>query len=133
MEGRSNIVLAGVNYPLVFGYLSTKTLQQDPNKAMYFTPDGGITDIGYAKIAYTGYQDYCLSYNVPVALSFGEFAKEFDKVMTSEGGVEIVSAIMKVWAESENVQDLIKQNEEKKSLMTEESTLRPLSESPTVS
>lgn len=133
MEGRTKINLGGVDYPLMFGYLSTKTLQQDPNKALYFTPDGGITDIGYAKIAYTGYQDYCLSYNVPVALNFGDFAKEFDKVMTSEGGVEIVSAIIKVWAESENVQDLIKQNEEKKSPIIVESTSPPSSELPTVS
>lgn len=135
MEGRTKITLGGVDYPLMFGYLSLKLLMGDKNRAMIFNDDGSPTELGVTKIVYSGHQDYCMTRNVEV-LPFDQFAREFDKVLTAEDGVQVMTDILKVWSDSRDVQDLVKQNEEKKSqpeTMTEESTLPPLSESLTES
>lgn len=132
MEGRTKINLGGVDYPLMFGYLATKSIKQDKNLGALFNEDGSPTEIGYAKIVYSGHQNHCFDRNT-TALPFGQFVKLFDELISSEEGVQIVADILKVWFDSEDVQDLIKKSEKKSQEQTapDPSTLPPSSELPT--
>lgn len=135
MEGRTKINLGGVDYPLMFGYLSFTTIFSETNRGVIFQEDGRLTDIGVPMIIYAGYENHCHERRSATKISLDDFSREVGKLLIQDGGLQTVQDIIKVWQDSRDVQDLVSQNKEKKSdpVTPTESTSPPSNESPTVS
>lgn len=131
----TTIKIAGKDVGLEFGYLSYKLIMTDKNRSLMFDEDGSPNDIGVSKIIYSGYQNNCINKNAEVKIPFDEFSREVDRLAVTEDGIATLTAIIKVWSDSTDVQALIKDTDEKKSQLADQSkeTLTELSKSPTES
>jgi hypothetical protein len=97
----------------------------DKNKSIMFDEDGNPNDLGIAKIIYSGYQNNCINKNVEAAISFDDFSKWVDQTILTTEGSDLLRDVLKVWADSVEIQDLIKAPIEKKS---QEQTDQPITE-----
>lgn len=109
------IEIAGKKVSLHFGYLSYKTVMTSKNRNLLFDESGNPTDIGVAKIIYSGYQNDCMNKEIEADIPFDDFSRGVDLIASGENGVETLQAIIKEWSESNDIQKLIKDTEEKKS------------------
>lgn len=84
--------------------------------ATLFTEEGGqLTDLGISKIIYSGYVNDCVVKNSPVKLSFEDFDRGLDELAKTDEGVEQIKSAIVEWKNSTDIQNLIKDTEEKKS------------------
>lgn len=116
-----------------FGYLSYKLIMTDKNRSLMFDEEGNPNDLGIAKIICSGYQNNCINKNVEAELSFEDISKWVDESALTEEGLELLKSVIKSWADSADIQALIKESEKKSQLTQETSTeiLPELNRSPT--
>jgi hypothetical protein len=121
----TTIQIGDAKVGIKFGYTSYKLIMTDKNKSIMFDEDGNPNDLGIAKIIYSGYQNNCINKNVEAAISFDDFSKWVDQTILTTEGSDLLRDVLKVWADSVEIQDLIKAPIEKKS---QEQTDQPITE-----
>lgn len=102
-----------------FGYESYKAVMSDKNRDLLLNEDSTLTPIGIVRIIYSGYQNNCLNKNIEIEFEFEDFSRAVDETILQEGGGEKLKAIISAWEQSTDVQKLIKETSEKKSLTNE--------------
>ena len=110
-------------HTLHFGYLSYKLIMTDKNRSLMFDENGNPNDIGITKIIYSGYQNHCINKDIEATLSFEDFSRLVDDLAVTPEGLEELKVIIKSWSESTDIQKLVKDTGEKKSLTEGPTTL----------
>ncbi len=100
-----------------FGQISFEIIQTDRNKRYMFDGDGNLKSLGVAKVIHSGYINNCINKDMEAAYEVEDFSRQLS-TMTSAEDVELVTAVIKAWADSTEMKDLIEKSkgEEKKSL-----------------
>lgn len=127
---------ADLKVGLKFEYESYKIVMTAKNRSLLFDEEGNPTALGVAKIIYSGYVNNCLNKDVEIEFELDDFSRVTDLMLQSDGGTDTVKEIMKLWAESNDIQDLIKSVSEKKNQtppLTSTETLQESNNSPTES
>ena len=88
-----------------------------------FDENGNPNDIGITKIIYSGYQNHCINKDIEATLSFEDFSRLVDDLAVTPEGLEELKVIIKSWSESTDIQKLVKDTGEKKSLTEDPTTL----------
>ncbi len=125
----TKITVSGSEVGLKFGYLSYKLIMTDKNRELFFDEDGTPNDLGLAKIIYSGYQNNCVNKNTEVTLSIDDFSRSIDSMITTETGKDELAAIIKSWAESTDIQNLVKDVEKKSQEVSPDQSTETLTES----
>ena len=95
-----------------------------------FDEQGNPNDLGITKIIYSGYQNNCINKDIEATLSFEDFSRIVDELAVTPEGLEELKAVIKSWTESTDIQKLVKDTGEKKSLTEENTTLTESSNLP---
>jgi len=109
----TRITIAGKEVGLKFGYLSYKSIRTGKNADLLIEEDGTLTDIGLSRIIHSGYENNCVNKNIQAILTVEDFSRAIDEIAQTEEGKQILSDIITVWRNSEDVQNLIKDAEKK--------------------
>ena len=83
------------------------------NRSLLFDENGNPTDIGVAKIIYSGYQNNCLNKDIDADIPFDDFTKWVDGLIQTEKGNDELKEIITIWSESADIQALVKDSEKK--------------------
>lgn len=113
---------------LKFEYESYKMVMTAKNRSLLFDEDGNPTALGVAKIIYSGYYNNCINKDVEMEFELDDFSRLTDSMLLEPSGADTVREIMKVWAESNDIQDLVKSVSEKKSQVAPQTSTETLPE-----
>lgn len=116
------VTVNGQEIGLKFGYASYKIIMTSKNRSLLFDENGNPTDLGVAKIIYSGYQNNCLNKDVDADIPFDDFSKWVDGLAQSDDGKELLTAIITLWSESSDIKALVKNDIEKKSQVVNQSS-----------
>lgn len=111
---------AALKVGLKFGFDSYEMVLTAKNMSALFDEDGNPTNAGVARIIYSGYYNNCLNKNVELDMEFDDFRRAINEISKTPEGLESLTAIIKIWTESNDIQNLINTVVEKKSQLPEE-------------
>lgn len=121
MNGYTKIDIPGKGeVGLHFAYVSFKLIMGEKNKSLMFDEEGNPNELGVAKIIYSGYQNNCINKGIEAVLTFDDFTKAIDTIAVQDGGIQVLTDVIKCWSESTEVKSLVEKNAEKKSEVTPE-------------